>query len=137
MLKRLRILCITDVASYAYHRFMHCCDNSLHMRHHEDSANPWLIWQASVPSGILATTSSYVLGLGHIPFAYWSIVSLVHPLLHEPKLTIKVPPLTRWIAYLHERHEIHHQNPHYNFGPLFPICDVIFATQLNSTQLNS
>ena len=112
---------VTDFGAYCYHRFLHTFETNLHTVHHENPHNNITIFKASIVSGTIATFAS--LKFGYIPVIYWFSVSCIHPLLHN--YNINVPGMN----YFKIRHEKHHENPSNNFGPYFPVFDLIFNTE--------
>lgn len=120
--RNLGIFMLTDFGAYSYHRLLHTFEKNLHAIHHQNPSDNATVCKASIVSGTAAVLASRF--MGRIPVIYWVVVTVMHPLMHTDVVT-RVPGLN----YLKARHEKHHEDPSKNFGPFFPIFDLIFNTE--------
>ena len=110
-----------ELTFYSYHRFIHNFD--FHMNHHKYPESNEKLLYASCISGITYTTFGYITNNLKPTLFFWSLATVTHPIIH--KYEIKLWPF----SYIQKRHEEHHLNPKTKFGPVTPICDIIFGTE--------
>ena len=112
---------VTEVLAYAYHRAIHRTD--AHMRHHLHPEDLTTLSHLSLLSGTVVATFSYALRAGWIPVAYWSAVTVAHPVLHHHNF--------QWwpMTYVQRRHDVHHARGNVNYGPVTPVMDMICGTE--------
>ena len=114
-------IAVMEVFTYTYHRFIH--NFNFHNDHHKYPDSNRNLLLASCISGITYSTFGYMTNTMKPSILYWSLATVTHPIIHTYE--IKLWPL----SYIQKRHEEHHLNPKTKFGPITPICDIIFGTE--------
>ena len=111
---------VMEVFTYTYHRFIHNFD--FHNDHHKNPKINKLFYGDCI-SGITYSTFGYMTNTMKPAILYWSLATVTHPIIHTYE--IKLWPF----SYIQKRHEQHHLNPKTKFGPVTPICEIIFGTE--------